>query len=85
MFEKFMHYMMRAEIYMMGFRRSTILGVDMALDRRGIKDALTYSNNYGMIMILHKDRTVIVSRNQLNDKEDFVDYIYDQLDPWNWD
>lgn len=82
-FDKVIHYMMRAEIYMMGFRRTTIIGVDMALERRGIKGALTYSHKQA-IMILYKTSTVCIYRIPYNENIDFVDYIYDELEPWNW-
>lgn len=90
MFEKLMHHMLRAEIYMMGFRRTSILGVSQALKRRGIKDALVYSKD-NRIMILHKNRTVCFARQPMAfslwimQDFDFVDYVYEQLDPVNWD
>lgn len=88
-FRKAMEWILRAEIYMMGFRRTTIIGVDMALNRRGLKDALTYSGNTA-IMILHKNRTVCIPwykidhRNWYAKEFDFVDYVYEELEPENW-
>lgn len=82
--------MMRVEIYMMGFRRTDIPGVTEALNRRGLEGAITYSTKE-TIMILHKDRTVCFAKYPLSVKEwvdqgiKFVDYVYDELDPLNWD
>lgn len=89
MFEKLMHYMMRCEIYMMGFRRQNIPGVTEALERKGIQGAITYTTK-DLIMVLYKDRTVCFKKYPMSIKDwvdsgiKFADYCYDQLDEWNW-
>lgn len=85
-----MHYMLRFEIWMMDFRESYIPGVFVALKRRGldVKKAKVYSKDF-LVMILYKDRTVLFDtfdfREQSGDLETYVNYIYEQLDPWNWE
>lgn len=88
--EKLTHCMMRVEIYMMGFRRREIPGMQEALERKGIKDAITYTTKE-LIMVLHKDRTVCFKKYPMSITEwvnsgiRFTDYCYEQLDEWNWD
>lgn len=89
MFDKIMNYMLRCEIFMMGLRRTSIIGVSTALQRRGIENAIVYSKD-NTIMILHKNRTVSFTKQPpafsswMMQDFDFVEYVYEQLDDWNW-
>lgn len=78
MFDKLIHYMMRAEIYFMGFRRTNIIAVENALKHRGIKGALTYSRK-DLIMILNQDETITVHKNNLAKNQTLEEMIYDEL------
>lgn len=78
MFDKLFHYILRAEIYFMGFRRTTIQAVENALQHRGIKGALTYSRQ-DLIMILNQDETIIVHKYNLAKNQSLEEMIYDEL------
>lgn len=90
MVNRLSHYLSRAEIYFMGFRRTTIPGVTTALQRRGLEGVITYSKD-NVIMLLNKDRTLCFPKYPMPIKHwmmqnfDFVDYVYQQLDEWNWE
>lgn len=58
MFEKFMHYMLRFEIFMMGFRRNkNIYLVNRLLKELGAEEAIVYSKAF-LVILLYKDETV---------------------------
>jgi hypothetical protein len=58
MFEKLMHYMLRFEIWMMGFRRDKNVSlVNRLLKEREAEEAIVYSKGF-LVMLLYKGETV---------------------------